>query len=100
VASAHLRHLNPFPANLGEVLDRYEQILIPELNSGQLKLLLRARFLRDIQGLNKIQGQPFRTWEIERRIEAMLGWSTQPDDAPAGGGDVPESRPAATGTGS
>jgi 2-oxoglutarate ferredoxin oxidoreductase subunit alpha len=73
VACAHLRHLNPLPADLGEVLDRYEQILVPELNSGQLRLLLRARYLRDIEGLNKVQGQPFRTWEIEEKIAAMLG---------------------------
>jgi 2-oxoglutarate ferredoxin oxidoreductase subunit alpha len=73
VACAHLRYLNPLPADLGDVLARYRQILVPELNSGQLRLLLRARFLRDIEGLNKIQGQPFRTWEIEQKIAAMLG---------------------------
>jgi 2-oxoglutarate ferredoxin oxidoreductase subunit alpha len=73
VACAHLRHLNPLPGDLGEVLARYRQILVPELNSGQLRLLLRARYLRDVEGLNKIQGQPFRTWEIERKIAAMLG---------------------------
>jgi 2-oxoglutarate ferredoxin oxidoreductase subunit alpha len=73
VACAHLRYLNPLPADLGAVLERYEQILVPELNSGQLRLLLRARYLRDIEGLNKVQGQPFRTWEIEEKIAAMLG---------------------------
>jgi 2-oxoglutarate ferredoxin oxidoreductase subunit alpha len=73
VACAHLRYLNPLPGDLGDVLARYRQILVPELNSGQLRLLLRARYLRDVEGLNKIQGQPFRTWEIERKIAAMLG---------------------------
>jgi 2-oxoglutarate ferredoxin oxidoreductase subunit alpha len=72
VASAHLRHLNPFPGNLGEVLGRYERVLVPELNSGQLRLLLRARFLKDVQGLNKVEGRPFRTWEIERAIADLL----------------------------
>ncbi len=76
VASAHLRHLNPFPPNLGELLARYENVLVPELNTGQLRLLLRARYLKDIQGLNKIQGQPFRTWEIQDRIESILGLDT------------------------
>ena len=87
VASAHLRHLNPFPANLGEVLGRYATVLVPELNSGQLRLLLRARFLKDVQGLNKVEGRPFRTWEIERAIADLL--------AAAGGGSP---RPAADGS--
>ena len=82
VASAHLRYLNPFPANLGEVLSRFGKILLPELNAGQLRLLLRARFLREIEGLNKIQGQPFRTWEIEQKIDAMLGAGRPSSDAP------------------
>ncbi len=99
VASAHLRYLNPFPRNLGEVLDRYENILVPELNSGQLKLLLRARYLRDVQGLNKVQGQPFRTWEIERRIEAMLGLPAQTGDAAARARNTRET-PAVLETGS
>jgi 2-oxoglutarate ferredoxin oxidoreductase subunit alpha len=73
VASAHLRHLNPFPANLGDVMSRYRRVLVPELNSGQLRLLLRAKFLIDVQGLNKVQGQPFRTWEVQDGIETMLG---------------------------
>ena len=77
VASAHLRHLNPFPNNLGSVLGRYNQVLLPELNSGQLRLLLRARFLKDIQGLNKVEGRPFGTWEIERAIEAALGGASE-----------------------
>jgi 2-oxoglutarate ferredoxin oxidoreductase subunit alpha len=72
VACAHLRYLNPLPRNLGDVLDRFKKILLPEMNSGQLRLLLRARFLKDIEGQNKIQGQPFKTSEIRERILAMV----------------------------
>ncbi len=72
VATAHLRHLNPFPSNLGEVLSRYPKILIPELNSGQLRLLLRAEFLCPAEGLNKMAGQPFQVNEIETKIMEML----------------------------
>lgn len=72
IACAHLRYLNPLPRNLGDVLDRFEKILLPEMNSGQLRLLLRARFLKDIEGQNKIQGQPFKTSEIRERILAMV----------------------------
>ncbi len=72
VASAHLRCLNPLPRNLGEVLKRYRKILVPELNRGQLRLLLRAEYLVDAVGLNKVQGLPFLVREIEAKIEAML----------------------------
>jgi 2-oxoglutarate ferredoxin oxidoreductase subunit alpha len=72
VAHAHLRYLNPMPRNTGEVLKRYKKVLVPELNSGQLRLLLRAQFLVDCQGLNKIQGKPFLVGEVESKIEEML----------------------------
>jgi 2-oxoglutarate ferredoxin oxidoreductase subunit alpha len=72
VSSLHLRHLNPFPANLGEVLRRFERILVPELNSGQLCLLLRAEFLVPAESLGKVAGQPFRVEEIRARIDAIL----------------------------
>jgi len=72
VSSLHLRHLNPFPANLGELLRRFERILVPELNSGQLCLLLRAEFLVPAQSLGKVAGQPFRVEEIRARIDAIL----------------------------
>lgn len=68
IARAHLRHLNPFPANLGEVLGRYEKVLVPELNTGQLRFLLRAEFLRPIIGLNKVSAEPFKVGEIEAKI--------------------------------
>ena len=72
VSSIHLKYLNPFPSNLGEVLQRFEKILVPEMNMGQLSMLLRARYLVDAIGLNKIQGQPFKIKEIERKIEEVL----------------------------
>ena len=72
VAHAHLRYLNPMPKNTAEVLKRYKKVLVPELNSGQLRLLLRALFLVDAVGLNKVQGRPFLVSEIESKIEEMV----------------------------
>ncbi len=72
VAHAHLRYLNPMPQNTGEVLKRYKKILVPELNGGQLRLLLRAYFLVDAIGLNKMQGKPFLVKEIEQPILQLL----------------------------
>ena len=72
VGHAHLRYLNPFPRNLGDVIYRYDRVMIPELNSGQLGLLVRARYLRDVVHLPKLQGQPFSVSEIETKIEDLL----------------------------
>jgi 2-oxoglutarate ferredoxin oxidoreductase subunit alpha len=72
VAHAHLRYLHPFPRNLGEVLGRYEKVMVPELNNGQLRQLLRAKFLVDVIGLNKVQGKPFHISEIVEKIEQIL----------------------------
>jgi 2-oxoglutarate/2-oxoacid ferredoxin oxidoreductase subunit alpha len=72
-AHVHLRHLNPLPANLGEVLGRYSQVLVPEINLGQLSRILRAEYLVDAQTMSKIQGVPFRVGEIEAAITALLG---------------------------
>jgi 2-oxoglutarate ferredoxin oxidoreductase subunit alpha len=72
-AHVHLRHLNPLPSNLGEVLGRYSQVLVPEINLGQLSRILRADFLVDAQSLTKMQGVPFRIIEIEAAITAILG---------------------------
>jgi 2-oxoglutarate ferredoxin oxidoreductase subunit alpha len=72
IGHVHLRHLNPMPKNLGEVLGRYDKILVPEMNMGQLVMLLRAKFLVDAQGYNKIQGKPFKQSEIEDKIEELL----------------------------
>jgi 2-oxoglutarate ferredoxin oxidoreductase subunit alpha len=71
VAHAHLIHLNPFPRNLGEVLARYERVLVPEMNLGQLSRLVRAEYLADARSLSKVQGVPFRASEIEAAIEEM-----------------------------
>ena len=73
VAHAHLVHLNPFPANLGEVLGRYRTVLVPEVNLGQLSRLVRAEYLVDAQSLTKVQGVPFRSAEIESAIADLLG---------------------------
>lgn len=71
VAHAHLRWLNPFPKNLGEILKRYDRILIPELNTGQLQLIIKSEFLIDVEGLNKVQGKPFAVTEIIEKIKSM-----------------------------
>jgi 2-oxoglutarate/2-oxoacid ferredoxin oxidoreductase subunit alpha len=71
VATAHLRHLNPFPANTGEVLKRYPRVLIPEMNLGQLALLLRARYLVDARGYNQVRGLPFSSAEIATAITSL-----------------------------
>jgi 2-oxoglutarate/2-oxoacid ferredoxin oxidoreductase subunit alpha len=73
VSRAHLRHLNPFPANLDEVLGRFRRVLVPEMNLGQLALLLRARTLKDVESLTKVQGKPFTRREIYERIRELLG---------------------------
>ena len=72
VASAHLRYLNPFPRNLGNVVGRYRQVLVPELNLGQLALLVQAKYPVRVIPLNKVQGQPFRISEIESKIRSIL----------------------------
>jgi 2-oxoglutarate ferredoxin oxidoreductase subunit alpha len=72
VSSIHLRHLNPFPSNLKDALEGFERILVPELNGGQLVRLLRSEFLIAAESMPKLQGQPFRVWEIRARIDAML----------------------------
>ena len=72
VGHVHLRHLNPLPKNLGDVLKRYKHILVPEMNMGQLVMILRAKFLVDAQGYNKIQGKPFKQSEIEQKIDEIL----------------------------
>ena len=73
VGRTHLRYLNPFPRNLDDVLGRFERIMIPEMNNGQLALLIRARSLRDVISYTKIQGKPFYRFEILAKIEEILG---------------------------
>jgi len=72
VAHAHLKHLNPFPRNTGDVLKRYERVLIPEINLGQLLQLVRAEFLVDAVGYNRVRGLPLRAGEIEEAIRTLL----------------------------
>jgi 2-oxoglutarate ferredoxin oxidoreductase subunit alpha len=79
VARAHLRHLNPFPANTGEVLRAYDRVLVPEMNLGQLALLLRARFLVDVHSFTQVRGLPFTTVELADAIVSLAA----PADAAA-----------------
>ncbi|TML11999.1 MAG: 2-oxoglutarate ferredoxin oxidoreductase subunit alpha, partial [Actinobacteria bacterium] len=72
VAHAHLTHLNPFPRNLGDVLRSYDRVLVPEMNLGQLLKLVRAEFLVDAAGFNRVRGLPFRSDELADAMEAML----------------------------
>jgi 2-oxoglutarate ferredoxin oxidoreductase subunit alpha len=72
VAHAHLRHLNPFPRNTGEVLRRYDKVLVPEMNLGQLLKLVRAEFLVDAVGYNRVRGLPLRAAEVAEAITAMV----------------------------
>ncbi|MGH8980430.1 MAG: 2-oxoacid:acceptor oxidoreductase subunit alpha, partial [Acidimicrobiales bacterium] len=72
VAHAHLVHMHPFPADLGDVLRSYPQVLVPEMNLGQLSRLVRAEYLVDARSLSKVQGVPFRAVEIEQAICSML----------------------------
>jgi 2-oxoglutarate ferredoxin oxidoreductase subunit alpha len=73
VAHAHLRHLNPFPTNTEKVLRSYRKVLIPEVNLGQLLMLIRAQFLIDAEGYDRVRGKPFRIAEIVEQAERLLG---------------------------
>jgi len=82
VAQAHLRHLNPFPKDLGDVLKRYDAVMVPEMNLGQLSLLLRARYLVDIVGYNHVRGLPLRAAELADAINNLV--ETTRDDSSEG----------------
>ena len=71
VSHAHIRHINPFPKNLGEMLYAYDKVLVPEMNTGQLNSILRDKFMIPSIGLNKIKGMPFSTAEILEKIEEL-----------------------------
>jgi 2-oxoglutarate ferredoxin oxidoreductase subunit alpha len=77
VAHAHLRHLNPFPANTEAILRSYTRVLIPEINLGQLSMMIRSRFLIDAIGYNRVRGKPFRISEIVDEAERLLAGGTQ-----------------------
>ncbi|MDQ2838032.1 MAG: 2-oxoacid:acceptor oxidoreductase subunit alpha [Actinomycetota bacterium] len=72
IAQAHLRHLNPFPANLGDVLSRYDKVVIPEMNMGQLALLVRARYLIDAISVTQVRGMPFRAAELAEMLQGVI----------------------------
>jgi 2-oxoglutarate ferredoxin oxidoreductase subunit alpha len=71
VSHCHLRYLNPFPRNLGEILKRFKKVLIPELNLGQLRSIVRDRFLIDASGFNLVRGKPFSVAEIKEKIDQL-----------------------------
>lgn len=73
VSGINLRWVWPFPPNLGEIISRFDKVLVPELNMGQLSLMLRAKFLVDVQSLSKVQGDPFREFEVIDKVNEMLG---------------------------
>ncbi len=72
ISHAHLRYLNPFPKNLGEVLHKFDRVVIPELNLGQLKNLIQAKYLKPVIGINKVQGKPFKSVELEEKLTVLL----------------------------
>ena len=72
ISAVHLRHMNPLPQDLGEILARFKKVVIPELNLGQLQMLVRARYLVDAQGIHKIKGKPFRVSELISALEEYL----------------------------
>ncbi len=71
VSSIHLRHLNPFPKNLGEILGRFDRVLVPELNMGQLCMLLRAKFLVPAVSYPKVKGKPFKISELTAKLNEL-----------------------------
>ena len=72
-SQAHIRYIHPFPKNLGDILNRFKKVLIPELNMGQMATVIRSTYLRDVIQFNKVQGQPFKVAEIESKIIEVLG---------------------------
>jgi 2-oxoglutarate ferredoxin oxidoreductase subunit alpha len=77
VAQVHLRHLNPFPRDLGEILARYDRVLIPEMNLGQLSMLVRARYLVDAVGYNQVNGMPLKAADLADAIMNLLEETTR-----------------------
>ena len=68
----HLRHINPFPKDLGDILARFKTVIIPEMNMGQLALMIRSEYLVDARSITKVQGKPFKEAELTRAISAEL----------------------------
>jgi 2-oxoglutarate ferredoxin oxidoreductase subunit alpha len=92
VAHAHLRWLNPFPRNLEKILKAYKKVLIPELNMGQLRTFIRAKYLIDARGYNRIKGRPFSVQELVNEIRSQLGLG---DNELGGNGQPARERPNA-----
>jgi 2-oxoglutarate ferredoxin oxidoreductase subunit alpha len=86
VAQVHLRHLNPFPKDLGDILKRYDKVLVPEMNLGQLSLLLRARYLVDVVGYNRVRGLPLKAAELAEVITHLAEEAGEDDRSPNGTG--------------
>jgi 2-oxoglutarate ferredoxin oxidoreductase subunit alpha len=82
VAQVHLRHLNPFPKDLGEILKRYDAVMIPEMNLGQLSMLIRAKYLVDVVGYNQVNGMPLKAAEVAEAITDLIAHTTGPDVEP------------------
>jgi 2-oxoglutarate ferredoxin oxidoreductase subunit alpha len=78
---AHLRHINPFPSNLGEVLRSYDRVVVPEMNLGQLAMLLRAKYLVDTVNVNQVRGLPFKSGELVDMIADVVSTLDQEGDA-------------------
>ena len=76
VAQVHLRHLNPFPKDLGEILKRYDAVMVPEMNLGQLSLLVRAKYLVDVVGYNQVRGLPLKAAELAEAITDLIETTT------------------------
>ena len=76
VAQVHLRHLNPFPKDLGEILKRYDAVMIPEMNLGQLSMLIRAKYLVDVVGYNHVRGLPLKAAELAEAITDLISTTT------------------------
>jgi 2-oxoglutarate ferredoxin oxidoreductase subunit alpha len=72
IAQAHLRHLNPFPANTGDVLARYDKVIVPEMNLGQLSMLIRAKYLVDTIAYNQVRGLPFKAEELAGVFQEVI----------------------------
>jgi 2-oxoglutarate ferredoxin oxidoreductase subunit alpha len=72
IAQAHLRHLNPFPANLGQVLASYEKVVLPEMNLGQLATLIRSKYLIDVISVTQVRGMPFRAADLAEMLQGVL----------------------------
>jgi 2-oxoglutarate ferredoxin oxidoreductase subunit alpha len=86
VAQAHLRHLNPFPNDLGDILKQYDAVMVPEMNLGQLSLLIRAKYLVDVVGYNHVRGLPLKAAELAESITDLI--STTTGEATAADADV------------